>query len=100
MFRWSSALHSIVYRLTTTAHAGKHPTDWNTTVQYASIQLSVTVENPHFVQQNTRTIAVDQARFPLVSEEEISTLNTSETAASKKHRTSNLNMDGNMGRTV
>ena len=84
MFRWSSALHSIVYRLTTTAHAGKHPTDWNTTVQYASIQLSVTVENPHFVQQNTRTIAVDQARFPLVSDEEISEIYTSKIARATK----------------
>ena len=38
-------------------------------------------ENPHFVQQNTGTMAVDQARFPLVSDEEISEIN--ETAASK-----------------
>ena len=38
-------------------------------------------ENPPFVQQNTGTVAIDQARFPLVSYEEI--LEISETAASK-----------------
>ena len=38
-------------------------------------------ENPHFAQQNTGTMAADQARFPLVSDEEISEIN--ETAASK-----------------
>ena len=38
-------------------------------------------ENLHFVQQNTETMAVDQARFPLVSDEEILEIN--ETAASK-----------------
>ena len=38
-------------------------------------------ENPPFVQQNTGTMAVDQARFPLVSDEEILEIN--ETAASK-----------------
>ena len=38
-------------------------------------------KNLHFVQQNTETMAVDQARFPLVSEEEILEIN--ETAASK-----------------
>ena len=37
--------------------------------------------NPHFVQQNTGTMAVDQAHFPLVSDEEITEIN--ETAASK-----------------
>ena len=37
-------------------------------------------ENPHF-QLNTGTLAVDQARFPLVSDEEITEIN--ETAASK-----------------
>ena len=29
-------------------------------------------ENPHVVQQNTGTMAVDQVRFPLVLDEEIS----------------------------
>ena len=38
------------------------------------------VENPHFVQQNTGTMAVDQARFPLASDEEILEIN--ETVAS------------------
>ena len=38
-------------------------------------------ENPYFLQQNTGTMAVDQARFPLVSDEEITEIN--ETAASK-----------------
>ena len=52
MFRWSSALHSIVlYRFATTAaYGGKHPPDWNsnTTAQDASIS---SLENLHFVQQ-------------------------------------------------
>ena len=62
--------------LPTTANGGKHPPDWNTTAQYASIS---SVENPHFVQQNTGTMTQDQAGFPLVSDEEISeiSLNTS-----------------------
>ena len=38
-------------------------------------------ENHHFVQQNPGTMAVDQARFPLVLDEEISEIN--KTAASK-----------------
>ena len=38
-------------------------------------------ENPYFVQQNTGTMTVDQARFPLVSDEEILEIN--ETTASK-----------------
>ena len=38
-------------------------------------------ENPPFVQQNTGTMAVDEARFPLVSDGEILEIN--ETAASK-----------------
>ena len=38
-------------------------------------------ENPHFVQQNRGTLAVDQARFPLVSDEEITEIN--EIAASQ-----------------
>ena len=38
-------------------------------------------ENTHFVPQNTGKMAVDQARFPLVSDEEITEIN--ETAASK-----------------
>ena len=38
-------------------------------------------ENPPFVQQNTGTMALDQARFPLVSDGEILEIN--ETAASK-----------------
>ena len=56
----------------------KHPPDQNTTAQYASI---LSFENPHFVQQNTVTMAVDQARFPCVSDE-INKL-TCKTAASK-----------------
>jgi len=38
-------------------------------------------ENPAFVQQNTETMVVDQARFPLVSDKEILEIN--ETAAFK-----------------
>ena len=38
-------------------------------------------ENSHFVQQSTATMAVDQARFSLVLDEEITEIN--ETAASK-----------------
>jgi len=34
-----------------------------------------TGENPHFVQLNTATMAVEQARFPLVSDEEITEIN-------------------------
>ena len=45
---------------TTAANGGKHPPDWNTTAQYASIS---SLENPHFVQQNTGTMAVDKAKF-------------------------------------
>ena len=64
MFRWSSAIHSIVlYLFSTTATNGdKHPPGCNTTAQYASIS---SLGNPHFVQQNqnTGTMAVDQAKF-------------------------------------
>ena len=56
--------HSIVlYRFSTTAaNGGKHPPGCNTTAHYASIS---SLENPHFVQQNqnTGTMAVDQAKF-------------------------------------
>ena len=45
-------------------------------------------------------MAVDQARFPLVSDEEISQINTSKTAASKNIASSKQNMDGSMGRMV
>lgn len=47
-------------------------------------------ENLQFVQQNTETTAVDQACFPLLSDEEISEIN--ETAASKN--TARITKDG------
>ena len=80
MFRWSWALHSIIYRFATTANEVKHPPNWNTTAQYA---IFSSVENPHFVKQNTGTIAVDHARFPLVSDEEISEMNTNKSQPPK-----------------
>ena len=84
MLRWSSAFHSIVlyHFATTVANGGKHPPDWNTTAQYASIS---SLENPHFVQQNTGTMAVTKLSFRLVSNGEISKINklNSKTAASK-----------------
>ena len=61
--------------------ANIHPTE----IPLHSTLIFPPIENPHFVQQNTGTMAVDQACFPLVSDEEISEINklTSKTAASK-----------------
>ena len=56
----STALFYIASQQPRQTDRGKHPSDWNTTAQYASIS---SLENPRFVQQNTGTMAVDQAKF-------------------------------------
>ena len=91
MFRWSSPHHSIVlYRFATTAaNGGKHPLDWNTTAQYASIS---SLQNPQFVQQNTRTTAVDQAKFsPCIGRRNSSEINNSKPQPPKHRSTEQLN---------
>ena len=54
-----------------------------------------------YFRQNTATMAVDQARFLLVSDEEIFGNKWKRNKKNaKKHRSSNENMDGSMGRMV
>ena len=82
MFRWSSALHGIVYRFATTAKGGKHPLEWNTTAQYRTVVFPpskiVILFNNH-----RKNGSRPSSRFTLVSDEEISKIDTSKTAPSK-----------------